>query len=137
MRQRLRILIAVVVATLWARTGSLAVQVAGGQMHTVLVVNHTNACIKVRMFRNEAREPTTPPMKQRNLAPRARFSVTVAELPKEVWVEADVMSDSHCTDTKVSAYMAGYARGGGVIVTGKIAPKYVFVAMPIKDVPPQ
>ena len=45
------------------------------------------------------------------------------------------MSDTDCTSTKVAAYMAGYAYGGGVIVGGKKAPKYVFVAMPIKDVP--
>ena len=112
-------------------------------MHTVIVVNNTDACVHVRMFRDEGGGQTTPPTTQHHLAPRERFSVLVAEHPKDVWVEADVMSDeadvmsdTDCANTKVGAYMAGYARGGGVIIAGR-RPKYIFISLPIGDIPPQ
>jgi hypothetical protein len=132
---RIRFLIATLAAVLLGRESSLTVA-TGAEMHTVIVLNHSDACLHVRVFRNEAGAPTTPPTKRRDLAPRARFSVSVVEAPADVWVEADVMSDIDCANTKVAAYMAGYARGGGVVIAGK-KPKYIFIAEPIRDIPPQ
>jgi hypothetical protein len=112
MRRRLRFLIGTLAAMVLARDGPSAARAAGDQTHTLIAVNHTDACLHVRVFRDEAGAPTTPPTKPHDLAPRERFSVSIAEAPATVWVEADVMSDRDCSNTEVAAYMAGYAKWG-------------------------
>jgi hypothetical protein len=114
-------------ALLAGRRAVSAANVDPSQLHTLIVTNHADACMHVRLFRGEGNAPTTPPVKPRDLPPGESFSVVLADHPKDVYVYADVMSDPHCTDRRVAGYMEGYAWLGHVIVAGK-KPKYVFIS---------
>lgn len=118
-------------AVLAGRRAIAAANVDPSQLHTLIVTNHTDACMHVRLFRGEGHAPTTPRVTPRDLAPGESFSVALVEHPRDVYVFADVMSDAQCTDRRIAGYMEGYAWLGHVIVAGK-KPKYVFISKSLK-----
>ena len=127
MPKRLRLPIAIVPLMLSLHGGSADAGGAADERHRVTISNHTDACVRMRLFRDEGAAPTTPAVKQHDLAPRAEFSVMVRELPKSVLVRASVMSGTDCDNDPHPTELEGYARGGRVIIAGK-KPRYVFIS---------
>ncbi len=98
--------------------------------HLITVVNRTDACVWVALFRHATGLPTSPRTKRYQLAPGARFSVWLFNRPNDVIVDATVLTSAACTNSRsYAAVFDPYAGRGYVTIVGK-KPTYSVVFGP-------